>query len=49
MILRIVDRKTDAIMYQGQPKTTEDFAELNSRYPLEKYKRFVGAVDATTR
>lgn len=45
MILVIVSRETGSIAFQGEAKATEDFAELNSRYPVEKYKRFVGGLN----
>ncbi|WP_185966677.1 hypothetical protein [Clostridium sp. HBUAS56017] len=49
MILIIVDRKTDAIMYQGQPSTKEVLEELSDRYPVSEFKWRIGVEDATTR
>lgn len=49
MVLRIVGKETNSIMYQGQPSTIEDGEELNRLYPVDKYKRFIGGIDVANR
>jgi hypothetical protein len=41
MKLIVVDKKSKAIMFQGEANSTEDFEELNRLYPKDQYERFV--------